>query len=245
MLVVCPDCGATGQEAGKYCENCGRLLDNVAPTPDAGGAQPASLDGAAPAAPAPPPPPDTADTSAPTPTASASASAQAGAGAAASSVAAPAFKAQFAVVRGDQANPDDGFTITLPGEFLVGRLDTETGSPVDIDLRQWVKPMDVDGRQQYLIHRHQCYLGLTPDGAAMVRACPGAELDTLVRPAGGTDYVPLQQFATVRAALPGSDSIPGYPLQPGDRLYMGDPEALHEVNNPKAQDTYLIVELLP
>jgi hypothetical protein len=241
MLVVCPDCGATGQEAGKYCENCGRLLDNAPPTPDAGGAQPASLDGAAPTAQSQPPTPDTADTSAPTP----DASMQSGAGTAASSVAAPALKAQFAVVHSDQANPDDGFTITLPGEFLVGRLDTETGSPVDIDLRQWVKPMDVDGRQQYLIHRHQCYLGLTVDGVPMVRACPGAEMDTLVRPAGGTDYVSLQQFATVRAALPGTASMPGYPLQPGDRLYMGDPAVLHEVDNPKAQDTYLIVELLP
>jgi hypothetical protein len=239
MLVVCPDCGATGQEAGKYCENCGRLLDNVPPTPDAGGAQPASLDGAAPVAPAPP---DITGTSAPTPAAGAGTQAP---GASAPFTAAPTLKAQFAVVRGDQANPDDGFTITRPGEFLVGRLDTETGSPVDIDLRQWVKPMEVNGRQQYLIHRHQCYLGLTAEGVAIIRAIPGAELDTLVRPAGGTDYVPLQQFATVRAALPGSDSMPGYPLQPGDRLYMGDPEALHELNNPKAQDTYLIVELLP
>jgi hypothetical protein len=155
------------------------------------------------------------------------------------------MKAHFAVVRNDQVDPDDGFTITRPGEFLVGRLDTETGSPADIDLRQWVKPVEAEGRQQYLVHRHQCYLGLTADGVAMIRACPGAELDTLVRPAGETIFTSLQQFATIRAALPGSDSMPTYPLQVGDRLYMGDPEALHELNNPKAQDTYLVVELMP
>jgi hypothetical protein len=245
VLVVCPDCGASGQEAGKYCENCGRLLDNVATQPDADGSQPTPPDAASLGSTAPP------DTSSPTidtagadPATASPALTPAGVFAPPVAVAGNAMKAHFAVVRNDAADPDDGFTITRPGEFLVGRLDTETGSPVDIDLRQWVKPVEVEGRQQYLVHRHQCYLGLTPDGAALIRACQGAEMDTLVRPAGESVFTSLQQLATVRAALPGSDLMPAYPLQPGDRLYMGDPEALHELDNPKAVDTYLMVELL-
>src|SRR5438045_3059986 len=118
MLVVCPDCGATGQEAGKYCENCGRLLDNAAPQPDAGGSQVAPPDAAsfssAPAAGTNPPAPDGSGqvgtvTSSPTlPPAAVFAPPAVGA--------APDMKAQFAIVRDDKVDPDDGFTITRPGE---------------------------------------------------------------------------------------------------------------------------------
>src|SRR3954452_11815645 len=149
MLVVCPDCGATGQEAGEFCENCGRLLDNVPPSPDpgAGGAQPVPApDGSVTAA-------GSTGPGAPSPAGPGALNpALAPAGVFAGppvGVANTEMKAHFAIVRDDQADPDDGFTITRQGEFLVGRLDTETGSAVDIDLRQWVKPVEVEGRQQY------------------------------------------------------------------------------------------------
>src|SRR4051812_47052064 len=155
MLVVCPDCGATGQEPGKYCENCGRLLDNAVPQPDAGNVQPAPPDAASFGSPTTP---DMSGQAGSGPATSSPTLAPAGVFAPPAGVASTAMKAHFAVVRNDQVDPDDGFTITRPGEFLVGRLDTETGSPADIDLRQWVKPVEADGRQQYLVHRHQCYL---------------------------------------------------------------------------------------
>ena len=40
MTITCPNCGATDQEVGKFCENCGFFIDSadakapVMPTPD-------------------------------------------------------------------------------------------------------------------------------------------------------------------------------------------------------------------
>src|SRR5262249_10574368 len=126
--IICPDCGATGQEVGKYCENCGRFLteaDAQAPMSGATGA----TQGAAPT----PPPWDPAT-------------------AGQATAAGPAAGAHFAVVRNGKADPAEGFTITHAGEFLVGRPNADMGTGVDVDLRQWVQPMIFDGQKQYLVH---------------------------------------------------------------------------------------------
>jgi hypothetical protein len=227
VLVTCPQCGTPNQEPGKYCENCGVLIpaDASQASPDAA-AQPA---GTAPDA--QPAPADTLPVTAPQ---------DASTGDAPAAVQTP--QAHFAVVHGDQANPQEGFTITRPGEFLVGRVDLDTQTNVDIDLRQWVSPIEVGGQKQYLVHRKQCYVGLGADGQATIRPVPGTENDTLIRPAGATEYMPLSQLSTTRQ--PGSDS--SLPLQIGDRLYMGDPEALQFFlsNDPTAEGTYVVLELL-
>lgn len=232
MLIRCPDCGAEGQEVGKFCENCGRLLSEsdvgatasnpptgpTAPVPDPAigdtGAQPATT--------------TTGATTLPTPSPQATVS----------------EGAQFAVVRANGADPTLGFAIQQPGEFLVGRPNAETGAKPDIDVRQWVEPIEVGGQKQYLIHRRQCYLGLLADGSATIRACEGSELDTLVKPVGQSAFVPLQGFATVRAALPSPAGT--YPLEVGDQIYMGDPEAVRyfQSGDPTARESYLVLELL-
>src|SRR5690242_4768333 len=150
--------------------------------------------------------------------------------------------AHFAVVRNGQANPAEGFTLTQPGEFLVGRPNNETGTGVDIDLRQWVQPLDIAGQKQYLVHRNQCFLGLTPTGEVTIRGCAGVEGDTLVKPAEGATFLPLPQLSTMRPLRPDST----YPLHPGDRVYMGDPEAIlaNQSSDARAQGTFLILELL-
>lgn len=221
MFVVCPDCGADQQEVGKYCENCGRLItmEDVAsgvsspPPPPPPSHNPWDPPLAAPAAVPGPPPAPTLG------------------------------HAHFAVVRNGQANPAEGFTLTQPGEFLVGRPNNETGTGVDIDLRQWVQPLDIEGQKQYLVHRNQCFLGLTPDGEVTIRGCAGVEGDTLVKPVEGPSFLPLPHLGTMRALRPDST----YPLHPGDRLYLGDPEALqaNQSGDPRAAGTYLILELLP
>jgi hypothetical protein len=129
------------------------------------------------------------------------------------------------------------------GEYLLGRTDSESGSQADIDLRQWVQPLDTHGQKHYLVHRKQCYLGLTADGAVTIRACPGAELDTLVKIAGGNAFTALQTFGTVRN--PHSDDA--YELEPGDQVFMGDPTALplFQKGDTTASDNYLVIELLP
>ena len=206
MLVTCPQCGTANQEPGKYCENCGHLIPA-----DAGLATPDAI--AQPAGTSPDAQPAPATTLPITSPQAASAAPAAGA---------QTLEAHFAVVHGDQANPQEGFTITRPGEFLVGRVDLDTQTGVDIDLRQWVTPIDVNGQKQYLVHRKQCYIGLGADGQATIRPVTGTENDTLIRPVGSTDYIPLSQLSTVRQ--PGPEST--FPLEPGDRLYMGDPETL-------------------
>ena len=140
-------------------------------------------------------------------------------------------------------DPAEGFTLTQPGEFLVGRPNNETGTGVDIDLRQWVQPLDIDGQKQYLVHRNQCFLGLTPTGEVTIRGCAGVEGDTLVKPIEGPAFLPLPQLGTMRALRPNST----YPLHPGDRLYMGDPDAIlaNQSGDPRAAGTFLILELLP
>jgi hypothetical protein len=155
----------------------------------------------------------------------------------------PLGRAHFAVVRNGQAIPAEGFTLTQPGEFLVGRPNNETGTGVDIDLRQWVQPLDIDGQKQYLVHRNQCFLGLTPTGEVTIRGCAGVEGDTLVKPVEGASFLPLPQLGTMRPLRPDST----YPLHPGDRVYMGDPEAIlaNQSADARAAGTFLILELLP
>jgi hypothetical protein len=221
VTVTCPSCGAVGQEVGKFCENCGFFITS------------ADTQSSAPVPPVTAPDPTaTPSTTTPTP----------GVSAPTSGAAAPG-SAQFAVVRQGVATPAEGFTITRVGEYLVGRTDTESGSQADIDLREWVQPLDIHGQKQYLVHRKQCYLGLADDGAVTIRACPGAELDTLVKIAGASAFVPLQTFGTVRNPRP-DDS---YELEPGDQVFMGDPEVipLFQKGDPTASGSYLVIELLP
>ncbi len=209
MPVTCPNCGAAGQEAGKYCENCGFLIPEDAV--DNAGAP----SGAA-------PPPSTPDPSI-------------GAGA-------TMVGAQFAVVRNGHAKLDDGFTLARVGEFLVGRMDQESGNQVDVDLRQWVQPIDIQGQKQYLVHRKQCYLGLSADGRVTVRPCSGAEGDTLVRPLGQTTFTSLQNLGSVRPAGPDGS----FEVQTGEQIFMGDPDAVmyYMSGDPTAQDNYLVIELI-
>jgi hypothetical protein len=236
VLIVCPDCGADGQEVGKFCDNCGRLLSEAdAAAPGSGAVAPAAgpgggLDAAGAAS------PDVAASPA------ASTVVGAGAGAAPSTAAAPAPGAHFAVIRDGQPSALEGFTIARTGEFLVGRPDMETGTPVDIDVRQWVQPLDVQGQKMYLVHRRQCYLGLAQDGAVTIRACPGSEDDTLLKPAGQPTFTALRSLGTLRA--PGSDG--SFQLQQGDQVYMGDPEgvSLYQNGDPTAKDSYLVLELV-
>ncbi|HUS17936.1 MAG TPA: hypothetical protein VM536_23310 [Chloroflexia bacterium] len=148
---------------------------------------------------------------------------------------------QFAVVRNRTANPAEGFSLPHAGEFLVGRPNVEAGTGVDVDVRQWVQPLEYQGQKQYLVHRSQCFLGVGTDGVLTIRACPGAESDTLLRPAAGGTFVPLAQFATVRPLRPDNS----YPLERGDQIFMGDPSAVayYETGDPTAQGTYLVLEL--
>ena len=251
MTITCPSCAAPDQEVGKFCENCGFFITSAdaqppppvdpasASTSTATSDPPDTPDSASPpdptATPATPSP--TPDTTPPlTPVSGVIPPPQSGA-------TAPAGSAQFAIVLAGVADPAQGFTITRPGEYLVGRTDAELGSQADIDVRQWVQPMDIHGQKQYLIHRKQCYLALTADGAITIRQCPGAELDTLVKPAGSSTFTPLQTFGTIRNARPDSS----YDLEPGDQIFMGDPDALpfYQHNAPTAAGSYLVLELLP
>jgi hypothetical protein len=165
-----------------------------------------------------------------------------GVGAPVAGVAGPGT-AQFAVVRNGAANPAEGFTITRIGEYLVGRTDLESGSQADIDLRQWVQPMEIQGQKQYIVHRRQCYLALTAEGDVTIRSAPGAEIDTLIKPAGSNSFTAIQTLGAVRNARPDTS----YELEPGDQIFMGDPEALplYQSGSPTAAGSYLVIELLP
>jgi hypothetical protein len=223
MTITCPNCGATDQEVGKFCENCGFFIDSAdAKAPDGGQQQPtgdpSSVVGgqSSPSGIVPPP---------------------------AGGAAPPKGSAQFCLVLNGKVDPAEGFTITRAGEYLIGRTDVESGSQADIDVRQWVQPMDIHGQKQYLIHRKQCYIALKDDGTVTIRSCPGAELDTLVKPTGSTTFTALQILGTVRNANPDSS----YNLEPGDQIFMGDPDALpfYQQNAPTAAGSYLVIELLP
>ena len=230
MNVNCPNCQAPGQEPGKYCENCGFFIPADAgqggssPAPDASGTSMA-------AQPDVPTQPDTSSASPQT-------GSQAGAGVAAP----PAVGAQFAVVRDGMANLNEGFTISRAGEFLVGRMDQETGNQVDVDLRQWVQPIEVGGQKQYLIHRKQCYIGLTADDVVTLRSAPGYEGDTLVKGPGDTTFTSLQNLGSLRPARPDGS----FELQLPDQIFMGDPDAVmyYLSGDPTAQGNYIVIELI-
>jgi hypothetical protein len=150
--------------------------------------------------------------------------------------------AQFVVVRDGHPSLGEGFTITRIGEFLVGRMDPESGTQVDVDVRQWVQPFDVQGQKQYLIHRKQCYIGLTADDVVTIRAFPGYEADTLVKAPGENTFTSLQNLGTKRTVRPDGS----FELQLNDQLYMGDPDAVmyYLSGDPTAQGSYLVLELI-
>ncbi len=246
MEIICPNCGAIGQFAGKYCESCGYLIpaEGTAGTPDA---QVGSLPKGNPAL-------GTGSTgtgNAGIGTSGASAVAignstdpmaavahDRGAGPASTS----AVGAQFGVVRDGQARLDEGFTIGRVGEFLVGRMDQETGHQVDVDLRQWVQPLDVGGQKQYLVHRNQCYVGLASDLSVFLRPCPGAEADTLVKAPGDSTFTSVQNLGEKRPPRPDGS----FELQMHDQIFMGDPDAVMYFlsGDPTALGSYVVVELI-
>ena len=236
MEVACPNCGTAGQVAGKFCESCGYAIPADAGQPDSAGqsapAGQASPDVAAPVASGQGP--DQAAQSGVTITGPVPQPGGAGL--------AQGVGAQFAVVRDGAANLNEGFTINRAGEFLVGRMDQETGHQVDIDTRQWVEPIEVGGQKQYLVHRKQCYIVLAADGVVSLRSCPGAEADTLVRGPGETTFTSLQNLGTMRTARPDGS----FELQLHEQIFMGDPEAVmyYVSGDPTAQSNYLVVELI-
>jgi hypothetical protein len=150
--------------------------------------------------------------------------------------------AQFVVVRDGRPSLDEGFTITRVGEFLVGRMDQESGTQVDVDVRQWVQPFDIQGQKQYLVHRKQCYIGLTPADEVTIRSYPGYEADTLVKAPGENTFTSLQNLGTKRPARPDGS----FELQLNDQIYMGDPDAVmyYLSGDPTAQGNYLVLELI-
>ncbi len=226
MQVVCPNCGAVGQEPGKYCENCGFLI------PDEAG-QSSIANGVA-------APPDVSASTVGQPTAT---SAGVGASGASAGVGVPGVVGvQFAIVRDGHASLGEGFTISQVGEFLVGRMDQESGTQVDVDLRQWVQPLDIHGQKQYLVHRKQCYIGLTADDTVTIRSCPGADGDTLVKATGQSTFTSLQNFASIRPARQDGS----FELALHDQIYMGDPDAVMYVlsGDPTAQDNCVVLELI-
>ncbi len=236
MEVICPNCGAAGQEAGKFCENCGFSIPA-----DAGASPQGQLLAVADST-----RPDTGSAASgavgqTTPGVSAGV-AGAGAVGAGGAGGAQVVGAQFVVVRDGRPSLDEGFTITRVGEFLVGRMDQESGTQVDIDVRQWVQPFDVQGQKQYLIHRKQCYLGLTADELVTIRPYPGYEADTLVKAPGENTFTSLQNLGTKRPARQDGS----FELQLNDQIYMGDPDGVmyYLSGDPTAQGTYLVLELI-
>lgn len=227
MEIACPNCGSPGQFAGKYCESCGYLIPADAGTggpsvPSTGGG---SSPGAAPAGVGAGQSPVTIT-----------------GGTAQASGSSPVVGAQFAVVRDGAASLNEGFAITKTGEFLVGRMDQETGHQVDVDLRQWVQPVDVGGQKQYLVHRKQCYLGVADGGTVIIRSCPGGEADTLVKGAGESTFTSLQNLGEKRQARQDGS----YELELHDQIFMGDPEAVMYFlsGDPTAQGNYIVLELI-
>ena len=220
MFVVCPDCGADQQEVGKYCENCGRLITAA---DVAAGRQP----------PAPPPPPPASNPWDPP--------------VAAPPPAAPPSAGPWAPTSpwcsNGQAIPAEGFTLTQPGEFLVGRPNNETGTGVDIDLRQWVQPLDIrrpeaiPGASQPVLPRPDPRPARSRSGAARASKATRWSSPSKARPS-----CPCPNWARCAPSRPDST----YPLHPGDRVYMGDPDAIlaNQSGDPRAAGTFLILELL-
>lgn len=229
MEVNCPNCTAPMQEAGKYCENCGYFIPADAGQAGSGPSSVVPDPGAPTVAPTPGVPTqlDTAAAPASTPPVA---------------PAPPSVGAQFAVVQNGLANLNEGFTISRVGEFLVGRMDQETGHQVDVDLRQWVQPIDVGGQKQYLIHRKQCYIGLTADDVVTLRSAPGYEADTLVKGPGDSTFTSLQNLGSIRPARPDGS----FELQLNDQIFMGDPDTVmyYLSGDPTAQGNYIVIELI-
>ncbi|HEX8229599.1 MAG TPA: zinc ribbon domain-containing protein [Chloroflexia bacterium] len=236
MEVICPNCGAAGQETGKFCENCGFAIPADGVTSPQG-QQPSVADSTQ---------PDPASAASGVPVQAAAGASPAVAGTASAGnpgVGGPnVVGAQFVVVRDGRPSLDEGFTITRVGEFLVGRMDPESGTQVDVDVRQWVQPFDVQGQKQYLIHRKQCYIGLTADDLVTIRSYPGYEADTLVKAPGENTFTSLQNLGTKRTARPDGS----FELQLNDQIYMGDPDAVmyHLTGDSTAQGSYLVLELI-
>jgi hypothetical protein len=102
--------------------------------------------------------------------------------------------------------------------------------------------MDIQGQKQYLVHRKQCYIALTPDELVTIRPYPGYEADTLVKAPGENTFTSLQNLAAKRPPRPDGS----FELQLNDQIYMGDPDAVmyYLSGDPTAQNNYLVLELI-
>ncbi|MGH2543360.1 MAG: hypothetical protein ACRDIB_11205, partial [Ardenticatenaceae bacterium] len=105
---------------------------------------------------------------------------------------------------------------------LVGRTDPTNGVFPEVDVTMWSRRVQTPDGALYTVHRKQCLISRDQDGQLWIRDHPDYVGDTLISPAGTSQFHPIPSLADQRA----SNADGAVALQPGDRILMGQGEGM-------------------
>lgn len=240
-LTTCPTCGATDQEVGKYCEQCGGKVEPVASAPST---PDLSVSPDSPQVASPPvgdqavmPDQDSSsasvgsngqDSAAPvvsngqvdaapvldTPPSAVDASGAAGGDAL------PTVR--FIRLENGVLNRDISFEVPVDSRLLLGRTDPANGVFPEVDLTMWSQRVATPEGALYTIHRKQCYISRDSSGRVWVVDHADYVGDTMVSPVGTSQFHPIPALASERE----TNDEGAVALQVGDRILMGQGEGI-------------------
>lgn len=119
-------------------------------------------------------------------------------------------------------NRDHAFDVPVGATLLLGRTDPLNGIFPEVDITMWSKRVQTPEGALYTVHRKQCVVSRDQEGRVWIKDYPDYVGDTLVSPAGTT------QFQTISALTGERDSNAegAVALQSGDRILMGQGEGM-------------------
>jgi hypothetical protein len=212
-LITCPTCGTANQEVGKFCEQCGAKVEpaTVEPVPASGTGGNGS----------------TVGTDGGNRKGGGNGSGN-GSGdttlqfARPNDIGASAPTMRFIRVENGVFNRDQAFDVPVGADLLVGRTDPMNGIFPEVDVTMWSQRVQTPDGALYTVHRKQCVISRDQDGKIWIRDYPDYIGDTMLSPAGTSQFHPLPSLKEQRESKDDGATI----VEPGDRILMGQGEGM-------------------
>lgn len=203
-FMKCPSCGATDQEVGKFCEQCGSKVE------------PAAADVASDAAPAA----DAAPSNGGVAANGGKPDADGAGGTAVSDD--PLAPLRFIRLENGIFNRDQAFDVPVGSRLLVGRTDPVNGVFPEVDVTMWSARVPTPEGALYTIHRKQCTISRDHKGRVWIVDYPDYEGDTMVSPHGSSQFQTIPSLSDERDF----NDEGAVALEVGDRILMGQGEGM-------------------
>lgn len=129
---------------------------------------------------------------------------------------------QFIRLENGVFNREHSFEVPVDSRLLVGRTDPANGVFPEVDVTMWSARVPTPEGALYTIHRKQCVISRDPSGRVWIKDYPDYVGDTLVSPAGSSQFRPIPDLAKERE----TDDEGAVSLEIGDRILMGQGEGM-------------------